>query len=38
MTEIRSAVALVPPLAHSRAGTVYLVLDDFGGLGRRKPT
>jgi hypothetical protein len=25
--------AASPPLAHSRAGTVYLVLDDFGGLG-----
>jgi hypothetical protein len=29
--------AASPPLAHSRAGTVYLVLDDFGG-GRLKPT
>jgi hypothetical protein len=25
--------AASPPLADSRAGTVYLVLDDFGGLG-----
>ena len=24
----------MPPLAHSRDGTVYLVLDDFGELGR----
>src|SRR5438067_13606844 len=23
----------MPPLAHSRDGTVYLVLDDFGELG-----
>jgi hypothetical protein len=30
--------AASPPLAHSSAGTVYLVLDDFGGLGRLKPT
>jgi hypothetical protein len=32
--------AASPPLAHSRAGTVYLVLDDFGGLGwvSREPT
>jgi len=26
--------AASPPLAHSRAGTVYLMLDDFGELGR----
>jgi hypothetical protein len=26
-------LAASPPLAHSRAGTVYLVLDDIGGLG-----
>jgi hypothetical protein len=26
--------AATPPLAHSRDGTVYLVLDDFGELGR----
>ena len=26
--------AAPPPLAHSRDGTVYLVLDDFGELGR----
>jgi hypothetical protein len=25
--------AASPPLAHSRAGTVYLVLDNFGELG-----
>ena len=25
--------AAPPPLAHSRDGTVYLVLDDFGELG-----
>jgi hypothetical protein len=25
--------AASPPLAHSRAGTVYLVPDDIGGLG-----
>jgi hypothetical protein len=25
--------AASPPLAHSRAGTVYLMLDDFGALG-----
>ena len=24
----------MPPLPHSRDGTVYLVLDDFGELGR----
>lgn len=23
-----------PPIAHSRDGTVYLVLDDFGEFGR----
>src|SRR5215472_4300753 len=26
--------AATPPLAHSRGGTVYLVLEDFGELGR----
>jgi hypothetical protein len=26
--------AATPPLAHSRDGTIYLVLDDFGELGR----
>jgi hypothetical protein len=32
--------AASPPLAHSRAGAVYLVLDDVGGLDTRtgKPT